>query len=177
MQTEFLLYTKLISSSSPYSVTPWTIVRQAPLSMKFSRKEYCSGLLFPALEDLPNPWIEPLSSKPKFHFLTTDIFKVGRVLRNYLVQYFSTSPNTAWSLSIKWHGIPLVTKFTTAVILFWEKRHTHTTPRAQTHTHTHTHTTYIIPIPKPHEILKVHFNRDSFNSAISFELLKNNQLI
>ena len=28
-----------------------------PLSMEFSRQEYCSGLLFPSPGDLPNPGI------------------------------------------------------------------------------------------------------------------------
>ena len=40
------------------SATPWTIARQAPLSMGFSRLEYCSGSPFPFLGDLPNPGIE-----------------------------------------------------------------------------------------------------------------------
>ena len=39
--------------------TPWTIARQAPLSMGFSRQEHWSGLLGPAPEDLPDPGIEP----------------------------------------------------------------------------------------------------------------------
>ena len=43
------------------SVTPWTVVRQAPLSMGFSRQEYCSGLPSPLPGDLPNPGIEPKS--------------------------------------------------------------------------------------------------------------------
>ena len=34
--------------------TPWTVARQAPLSMGFSRKGYWSGLPFPPLGDLPN---------------------------------------------------------------------------------------------------------------------------
>ena len=34
--------------------TPWTIARQAPLSMGFSRQEYWSGLPFPLPGDLPN---------------------------------------------------------------------------------------------------------------------------
>ena len=38
--------------------TPWTVAHQAPLSMGFSRQDYCSGLPFPSLEDLPNPGIE-----------------------------------------------------------------------------------------------------------------------
>ena len=42
-------------------VTPQTVACQAPLSMGFSRQEYRSGLLFPSLEDLPNPGIEPWS--------------------------------------------------------------------------------------------------------------------
>ena len=38
--------------------TPWTVAYQAP-SMRFSRKEYWSGLPFPSPEDLPDPGIEP----------------------------------------------------------------------------------------------------------------------
>ena len=33
----------------------------APLSMRFSRQQYWSGLPFPSLEDLPDPGIEPTS--------------------------------------------------------------------------------------------------------------------
>ena len=40
-------------------VTPWSIVHQAPLSMRFPRQAYWSGLPFPSLGDLPNPGIEP----------------------------------------------------------------------------------------------------------------------
>ena len=39
--------------------TPWTVVHQAPLSMGFSRQEYCSGFPFPSPGDLPNPGVEP----------------------------------------------------------------------------------------------------------------------
>ena len=43
-------------------VTPWTIAHQAPLSKRFSRQEYWSGLPFPPPGDLPHPGIElPLS--------------------------------------------------------------------------------------------------------------------
>ena len=41
--------------------TLWTIARQAPLSMGFSRQEYWSGLPFPPPEDLPDPGIKPVS--------------------------------------------------------------------------------------------------------------------
>ena len=37
---------------------PWTVSRQAPLSMRFSRREYWSGLPCPPLVDLPDPGIE-----------------------------------------------------------------------------------------------------------------------
>ena len=39
------------------SVTSWTVVLQAPLSMGFSRQEYWSGLPCPPLGHLPNPVI------------------------------------------------------------------------------------------------------------------------
>ena len=42
-------------------VTPWTVVHQAPLSMRFSRKEYWSGYPFASPGDLPNSGIEPMS--------------------------------------------------------------------------------------------------------------------
>ena len=41
--------------------TLWAIAHQAPLSMRFSRQEYWSGLLFPSLGDLPDSGIEPES--------------------------------------------------------------------------------------------------------------------
>ena len=41
------------------SVIPWTVARQAPPSMGFSRQEYWSGLPFPSPGDLPNPGIKP----------------------------------------------------------------------------------------------------------------------
>ena len=40
-------------------VTPWTAAHQAPLSMRFSRQGYWSGLPFPSPGDLPNPGIKP----------------------------------------------------------------------------------------------------------------------
>ena len=41
-------------------VTLQTVAHQAPLSMGFSRQEYCSGLPCPPPGDLPNPGIEPM---------------------------------------------------------------------------------------------------------------------
>ena len=41
--------------------TLWTVARQAPQSMGFSRQEYWSGLPFLPPGDLPDPGIEPES--------------------------------------------------------------------------------------------------------------------
>ena len=42
-------------------MTPWTVARQASLSMEFSRHEYWSGLSCPSPRDLSDPEIEPVS--------------------------------------------------------------------------------------------------------------------
>ena len=39
--------------------TPWTVARQAPQSVGFSRQEYWSGLPCPPPGDLPHPGVEP----------------------------------------------------------------------------------------------------------------------
>ena len=69
--------TELISTASRLSrvwlfLTPWTVARQAPLSMEFSRQEYWSGLSFPPLGYLPDPEIEPGS--PEAPALTREFF-------------------------------------------------------------------------------------------------------
>ena len=48
-------------------VTPWTVARQSPLSMGFSRQEYWSGLPFPSPGNLPNPGIKPMSPASLLH--------------------------------------------------------------------------------------------------------------
>ena len=45
-------------------VTPWTVARQLPLFMGFSRQEYWSELPCPSLGNLPSPGIEPASLRP-----------------------------------------------------------------------------------------------------------------
>ena len=42
-------------------MTPWTVARQAPLSMGFPRQEYWNGLPFPSTGDFLNSGIEPMS--------------------------------------------------------------------------------------------------------------------
>ena len=40
---------------------PWTIAKQAPLSIEFSRQKYWSGLPFSTPGDLPDPGFKPAS--------------------------------------------------------------------------------------------------------------------
>ena len=61
---------------SPFShiqlfVTLWITACQAPLSMGFSRQEYCSGLPCPSPGDLPNPRIKPASLVCPAFFITS----------------------------------------------------------------------------------------------------------
>ena len=42
-------------------LTPWTVARQAPLSVELPRQEYCSGLPFPFPGELPDPGLKPSS--------------------------------------------------------------------------------------------------------------------
>ena len=49
----------LVIKSCLTLVTPWSVAHQAPLSMRFLKKEYWSGLPFPSPGDLPEPGIEP----------------------------------------------------------------------------------------------------------------------
>ena len=59
-----------VAKSCQTLATPWTIVRQAPLSMGFSRQEYWSGLLFPSPGNLPDPGIKPGSPALQVDFFT-----------------------------------------------------------------------------------------------------------
>ena len=50
---------RVLSHFSHDFATLWTIACQVPLSMRFSRQEYWSGLPCPPPGDLPNPGIFP----------------------------------------------------------------------------------------------------------------------
>ena len=51
--------------------TPWTVARQAPQSMGFSKQEYWSGLPFPPPGDLLHPGIQSWSPALAEGFFTT----------------------------------------------------------------------------------------------------------
>ena len=61
--------------------TLWTVARQAPLSMGFSRQEYWSGLPCPPPGDLPNPGIEPGSPTLQANSLPSE--PPGKLLFRY----------------------------------------------------------------------------------------------
>ena len=72
-------------------VTPWTVARQAPLSLGFPRREYWSGLPFPSPGNLPDPGIKPRSlASPVLagRFFTTVPPGKPKTLSMY-VEYFS----------------------------------------------------------------------------------------
>ena len=50
-----------VASVVSNSATPWSVGRQAPMSVGFFRQEYWSGLPCPPPVDLPDPEIEHMS--------------------------------------------------------------------------------------------------------------------
>ena len=63
----------LVTKLCPTLATPWTVAFQAPLSMRFSRQGYWSGLPFLSPGDLPDPGIKPTSSALAGRFCTPEI--------------------------------------------------------------------------------------------------------
>ena len=94
--------------------TQWTVARQAPLSMGFSRQEYWSGLPCPPPGELPDPGIKPESlMSPALaggFFTTSTTWEAptrGRECNNYpwrsfmsLRQVFCILESTVWRLSV-----------------------------------------------------------------------------
>ena len=71
--------------SCPTLCNLWTVARQAPLSMGFSRQEHWSGLPCPPLGDLPEPEIE--SRYPVFPALAGRIFTNSATWGKHSVQF------------------------------------------------------------------------------------------
>ena len=104
------------------SATPWTVARQAPLSMGFSRQEYWSGLSFPSPGNLPNWGIEPgspasqadssltkLQGKPRLQWMGSQ-----RVRHNWARAGVCVLRYTAG-----WHRCPYVYTWAQAVVRMW----------------------------------------------------------
>ena len=70
--------------------TLWTVARQAPLSMGFSRQEYWSGLPCPPPGDLPNPGIKPVTpAAPVLQADSLQLSHQGSPLLGYIIVYFA----------------------------------------------------------------------------------------
>ena len=67
-------------------VTPWTVARQASLSMGFPRQDYWSGLPFPFPGDLPNPGIKPVSPALQVDSLPLRHQKAQQCYCNYFLK-------------------------------------------------------------------------------------------
>ena len=63
----------LVPKSCLTLATPWAITHQAPLSMRFSRQEYLTGLPFPLPGDLPDPRTEPRTPALQADSLPTEL--------------------------------------------------------------------------------------------------------
>ena len=63
----------LVAKSCPTLVTPWIVASQAPLTVRFFRQEYWSGLPFLSPGDLPDPGIETRSPALQTDSLLTEL--------------------------------------------------------------------------------------------------------
>ena len=81
-----------VLSCTQLLVTQWIIVRQAPLSMGFSRQEYWSGLPFPPPGNLPNPGIESSSPAPQADSLLIELQQFSVTMLNDIVWYTCNLP-------------------------------------------------------------------------------------
>ena len=105
-------------------MAPWTVARQAPLSIGFPRQEYWSGLPFPPPGDLSSPGIEPESpvsptwqvdSLPLYRLVSPDTLDVCvHVKLLSCVRLFATPwtvahqapPSMGFSRQEYWSGLP-----------------------------------------------------------------------
>ena len=73
---------------------PWTVARQAPLPMEFSRQEYWSGLPFPSPGDLSNSGIEPGSPA-----LQANSYHLSHIFKNIHIFKEDTFGRQCWENS------------------------------------------------------------------------------
>ena len=97
--------------------TLWSVNRQAPLSMRFSRQEYWSGLPFPPPGDLPDPEIEPMSpdspagevGRVFHHWATWEDSPEYGPLRKYAQECFRTTSLLTLDRPFATHKSPVTT--------------------------------------------------------------------
>ena len=133
-----------------FFATQWTIAHQAPLSMGFSRQEYCSGLPCPPPGDLPDPAMEPTS--PMSPALAGRFFTTSATWEKPQYQHMHRLKRNTGSIAGSGrspgggHGNPLQYSCLENPIGAWRAT-VHRVAKGQTrlkwidtHTHIHTHT-------------------------------------
>ena len=109
--TSHLINVCVLSCFSPVQLcaTLWTVARQVPLSIGFSRQEYWSGLPCPSPGELPDPEMEPAS-------LLSPVFVVRFFFFLPLVLPGKLHLTYRRNLMIRW-GQPACLNFPTSLIL------------------------------------------------------------
>ena len=100
---KYLMHAESLSHCRLF-VTPWIVAHQAPLSMGFSRQEYCSEVAMPPSWDLSDPGVEPASPALAGRFFILSHLGSPR----YLINYNTFSLNNviipmSWILCLNWH--------------------------------------------------------------------------
>ena len=93
----------LVAESCLSLVTLWSVARQAPLSMGFSRQEYWSGLPLPSAGDLPDTGIKPTSSALQANFSLLSHRGSPKLI--VLYQLYLSKTRTFRKLRL-WHLVP-----------------------------------------------------------------------
>ena len=83
-----ILYFLLVAQSVWLFATPWTVACQAPLSMEFSRQEFCSGFPFPSPGDLLHLEIKPHPPELQVDSLPSEPPGISFTLVSVMVLYF-----------------------------------------------------------------------------------------
>ena len=87
--------------------TLWTLAHQAPLSMRFSRQEYWSGLPFPSPGNLPDPGIKPRS--PALQADTLPSEPPGKLCPLFVIPWtvvYQAFLSMGFSRQAYWNGLP-----------------------------------------------------------------------
>ena len=88
------------TTACPPLCFPWTVARQAPLSVGFPRHEYWSGLPCPSPGDLPDPGIEPGSPALKANSLLSE--PPQKQWRQIMDKKIQKTPKTRPLLLMSW---------------------------------------------------------------------------
>ena len=88
---------QLLSRISLFAA-PWTVAHQAPLPMKISRQEYCSGVSFPLPGGLPNPEIEPVSlASPELAVDSLTLVPTGKPFPGFICLLWAGHCMSPWT--------------------------------------------------------------------------------